>query len=59
MFSRLRYFSKTHSFFLFGPRGSGKSTLLKERFNQNECLWLDLLDSGVEDRFFSKSKRTI
>ena len=51
MFPRLRCFSNNHSFFLFGPRGSGKSTLLKERFNQNECLWLDLLDSGVEDRF--------
>ncbi|MBI5346402.1 MAG: ATP-binding protein [Chlamydiae bacterium] len=38
--------------FLFGPRGTGKSTLLKQRFNQNQCLWLDLLDSHVEDQFF-------
>lgn len=52
MFSRLRHFSHKHSFFLFGPRGAGKSTLLKQRFDQNECLWLDLLDSEVEDRFF-------
>ncbi len=52
MFPRFRHFSKKHSFFLFGPRGTGKSTLLKQRFDQNECLWLDLLDSSVEDRFF-------
>ena len=51
MFSRLRRFSTHHSFFLFGPRGTGKSTLLKERFNEKQCLWLDLLDSHVEDRF--------
>lgn len=51
MFLRLKKFSHQHSFFLFGPRGSGKSTLLKERFQQNESLWLDLLDSKVEDRF--------
>ncbi len=52
MFPRLRNFSKNHSFFLFGPRGTGKSTLLKQRFDQNECLWLDLLDTSVEDRFY-------
>lgn len=52
MFPRLIHFSKKHSFFLFGPRGTGKSTLLNMRFDQNECLWLDLLDSAVEDRFF-------
>jgi uncharacterized protein len=49
MFSRLRKLSKKHSFFLFGPRGTGKSTLLKEQFNQEDCLWLDLLDSTVEE----------
>jgi len=52
MFSRLRQFSKKHSFFLFGPRGTGKSTLLRERFDKRECLWLDLLDTSVEDRFY-------
>ena len=52
MFPRLRHFSHKHSFFLFGPRGTGKSTLLKKRFDQSQCLWLDLLDSDVEDRFF-------
>lgn len=52
MFSRLITFSSKYSFFLFGPRGTGKSTLLKERFNENKCLWLDLLDSSVEEQFF-------
>ncbi len=52
MFSRLRHFSHKNSFFLFGPRGTGKSTLLEERFDPNECLWLDLLDTSVEDQFF-------
>ena len=51
MFSRLRHFSHKHSFFLFGPRGTGKSTLLKKRFSQKDCLWLDLLDSSIEDQF--------
>ncbi len=51
MFSRLRKFSHKHSFFLFGPRGTDKSTLLKKRFNPDKCLWIDLLDSEVEDRF--------
>lgn len=52
MFPRLRHFSYKHNFFLFGPRGTGKSTLLKKRFGQHKCLWLDLLDSSVEDQFF-------
>ncbi|MEI6242623.1 MAG: AAA family ATPase [Chlamydiota bacterium] len=49
MFPRLQQFSQKHSFFLFGPRGTGKSTLLKQRFDPNQSLWLDLLDSQVED----------
>jgi predicted AAA+ superfamily ATPase len=51
MFPRLIRFSSKHSFFLFGPRGTGKSTLLKERFGKEECLWLDLLDVSIEERF--------
>ncbi len=51
MFPRLKHFSHKHSFFLFGPRGTGKSTLLKQRFDHSQCLWLDLLDTQVEDRF--------
>src|SRR3990167_3743279 len=51
MFLRFVKFSLQHSFFLFGPRGTGKSTILKKRFQQSQCLWLDLLESSVEDRF--------
>ncbi len=51
MFSRLRKFSKQHSFFLFGPRGVGKSTLLKQSFASDTSLWLDLLDSSIEEQF--------
>ncbi len=51
MFPRFLKFSLRHSFFLFGPRGTGKSTLLKKRFQLSQCLWLDLLDSSVEDQF--------
>lgn len=51
VFSRLRRFSHQHHFFLFGPRGTGKSTLLKERFEKSHCLWLDLLDSSIEEEF--------
>lgn len=51
MFPRLRKFSTQRSFFLFGPRGTGKSTLLKQKFDHEKCLWLNLLDSYVEDQF--------
>src|SRR5690348_11018744 len=51
MFPRFVKFSLKHSFFLFGPRGTGKSTLLNKRFQPSQCLWLDLLESSVEDRF--------
>jgi predicted AAA+ superfamily ATPase len=51
MFPRFVKFSPKHTFFLFGPRGTGKSTLLKKRFQSNQCLWLDLLESSVEEQF--------
>lgn len=53
MFPRLIEFSLEHSFFLFGPRGTGKSTLLKSQLKakQEQCLWLDLLDISLEERF--------
>src|SRR5438105_4649790 len=51
MFPRLEKFPIKHSFFLFGPRGTGKSTLLKLRFEKKNCIWLDLLDSRIEERF--------
>lgn len=51
MFLRLEKFPNKHSFFLFGPRGTGKSTLLKLRFEQESCIWLDLLNPRIEERF--------
>ena len=51
MFPRLEKFPNKHSFFLFGPRGTGKSTLLKLRFEQENCVWFDLLDPRMEERF--------
>lgn len=55
IFCRLIQILYNHSCFLLGPRGSGKSTLLRERFNSKNCLWLDLLDSSIEERFFRNS----
>lgn len=52
MFKRLRKFSHSHSFFLFGARGTGKTTLLLERFDSGKTVRFDLLDSQVEAQFF-------
>lgn len=51
MFQRAIRLSRTHSFFLFGPRGTGKTTLLRERFSSEESLFVDLLDPVEEDTF--------
>jgi len=41
--------SKTHSCFLFGARGTGKTSLIKERFFNDQTLYIDLLrDSEFE-----------
>ncbi|MHC4873748.1 MAG: AAA family ATPase [Planctomycetota bacterium] len=53
MYARLTELSTSHSFFLFGPRATGKSTLLAEFFSkldQDEILWLDLLEPELERR---------
>ena len=50
MFKRQVKISKTHSFFLFGARATGKSTLLEAQFSGTETLWLDLLNSEIEER---------
>lgn len=50
---RLLTLPTTHSFFLLGPRNTGKSTLLRETFNENSCLWIDLLDPAQEERLLS------
>lgn len=51
MFQRDLRVNTHESFFLFGARGTGKSTWLKQNFDQKTCLWLDLLDPEVEDRY--------
>ena len=51
MVDRLAQFSKSHSFFIFGPRGSGKSTLIKRRYQHKTTLYIDLLNPKVEDQY--------
>jgi len=48
MFKRIVNISKTHSFFLFGPRSTGKTTLLLKAFPREDCVWINLLDSKIE-----------
>lgn len=54
MYERLLNISKNQSLFLFGPRNTGKSTLIKALFP--EALYLDLLDTDLEDRFSRSPK---
>ncbi|MGZ5280085.1 MAG: ATP-binding protein [Pseudobdellovibrionaceae bacterium] len=51
MIRRLAKLSKSHSFFLFGPRGTGKSTLLKSWKKGLSVLYIDLLQPEVEARY--------
>jgi predicted AAA+ superfamily ATPase len=51
MFQRNLKVNSEESFFLFGARGTGKTTWLKQNFDQKDCLWLDLLDPDIEDRY--------
>jgi uncharacterized protein len=48
---RLLQLPVSHGFFLFGARNTGKSTLLKHVFDNKKCLWLDLLDPDLEERY--------
>ena len=48
MVKRIVNLSKSHSFFLFGPRATGKSTLLQA--NYPDALYIDLLDSVLDER---------
>lgn len=51
MVLRIANISLSNSFFLFGPRGSGKTTWLREHPALQESLWINLLESSVEDRY--------
>ena len=50
-FKRLIELPDTDSILLFGPRGVGKSTLLKSVFDEERCLWIDLLSAKQEERY--------
>ncbi|MBI2995210.1 MAG: ATP-binding protein [Candidatus Melainabacteria bacterium] len=50
---------KDHSFFLFGPRGTGKSTLVFNSYNEKNSLFINLLDTEVEERFTRRSKELL
>ncbi len=56
MFHRDLKVKTDESFFLFGARGTGKSTWLEQSFDRKECVWLDLLDSEIEDRYMKNPK---
>jgi predicted AAA+ superfamily ATPase len=49
--------TKTHSFFLFGPRGSGKTTFLQERFPTSKAVWIDLLNVALFDELVQDPMR--
>jgi predicted AAA+ superfamily ATPase len=49
--NRLLQLPLSRSFFLFGARNTGKSTLLGHQWGRKNCLWLDLLDPSLEERY--------
>lgn len=53
MFQRTINISKSHSFFIFGPRGSGKSTLLRKLFTPDESVYFDLLEPELAGELMS------
>ncbi|OFZ17128.1 MAG: hypothetical protein A2X86_01360 [Bdellovibrionales bacterium GWA2_49_15] len=62
MFKRTLIPSKSHSFFLFGPRGTGKSTLLKELFSfddNTQVMYFDLLDPAIEKELATRPERLL
>lgn len=54
MFYRITKPLLSNSFFLFGPRGTGKTTFLKNFFAGKKTLWIDLLDTAVEDVYATR-----
>jgi len=59
MVKRIVNISKSHSFFLFGPRGTGKTTLLNEQFQQKNNLYIDLLDYKYETLLYKDPDQLI
>jgi uncharacterized protein len=50
MYKRQVNLSKSHSFFLFGPRSTGKTTLLRESYEKQKNIWINLLDTKIESK---------
>ncbi len=59
MIQRACNLSKTHSFFLLGPRGSGKTTLLQQRFSLSDTVFVDLLDLNTFDELLLDKARFV
>lgn len=51
MYQRLLKLPTNRSFFLFGARNTGKSTLIEQQFPENSCMWFDLLNTRLEEKF--------
>ncbi len=51
MYQRLLNLPKNRSFFLFGARNTGKSTLIEAQFTTDHCIWFDLLDTSLQEKF--------
>lgn len=51
MLKRILKIHKNQSVILFGARGTGKTTFIEHDFDHDRCLWLNLLDPEIEDKF--------
>lgn len=51
MIPRLLQTGRRNSFFLLGARGTGKTTFIRDAFDADASLYLDLLDSELEDLY--------
>jgi len=55
---RLLQVSIQHSFFLFGARGTGKTTLINQTFQNDNTMFINLLNPEEED-LFSRAPETL
>ena len=57
MIRRLCNFTKSNSFFLFGPRGAGKTTLILDQFSSEKAVYVDLLEIDLMDQLLMDPSR--
>ena len=57
MIRRLCDFTKSNSFFLFGPRGAGKTTLILDQFSSEKAVYVDLLEIDLMDQLLMDPSR--